>query len=270
MSTRTASIQHFLRSGEHDPRFAGWSGEYLARAKEADADLRQALIAAVKLRPGKWPAILDMPSDPVAFTRTRVEPMVRGLFPRTEQPTVLRLLEHAVIFLSPENIDSVLQHTEWLATAWKLANMYLDAVGAELVSDDAPRIVGLSEETTCYLSPLYFQETKPFADHLVHEAAHIFHNCKRGTIGLKQTRRREWLLDLMFQKRETFAYCCEAYSRILALGSGPVERTRLLDQLAKGSMPGDERVDAVEYVEILREACSARNGWKRILARCGR
>src|ERR1043166_6594893 len=264
MTTQTASVKHFLQSGEYDARFAGWSGEYLARAKQADADLRQALIAAVKLRTANQPAA------PVASPRNGVEPMVRGLFPRNEQPVVLRVLERSVVFLSPQNIYSVLERTGPLGTAWKLANMYLNAVGAELVSDDAPRIVGLSEETTCYVSPLYFQETNRFADHLVHEAAHIFHNCKRGTIGLKQTRRREWLLDLMFQKRETFAYCCEAYSRILALGSGPVERTRLLDQLAKGSMPGDERVDAVEYVEILREACSARNGWKRILARCGR
>jgi hypothetical protein len=33
-------------------------------------------------------------------------------------------------------------------------------------------------------------------------------------------------------------------------------------------MPPDERVDAVEYVDILREAVAARNGWKRILQRC--
>jgi hypothetical protein len=33
-------------------------------------------------------------------------------------------------------------------------------------------------------------------------------------------------------------------------------------------MPSDDRVDADEYVDILREAVAARNGWKRILARC--
>ena len=36
----------------------------------------------------------------------------------------------------------------------------------------------------------------------------------------------------------------------------------------RGAMPVDERVDAGEYIDILREAVAARNGWKRILARC--
>ncbi|EXI81722.1 MAG: hypothetical protein AW10_01030 [Candidatus Accumulibacter appositus] len=63
---------------------------------------------------------------------------------------------------------------------------------------------------------------------MVHEAAHIFHNCKRETIGRRATRTREWLLEIDFGKRETFTYACEAYSRLLALGDGPRERQRLL------------------------------------------
>jgi len=58
----------------------------------------------------------------------------------------------------------------------------------------------------------------PKSDYAIHEAAHIFHNCKREMIGLPATRRREWLLDIDYAKRETFAYACEAYSRILELG----------------------------------------------------
>ena len=73
----------------------------------------------------------------------------------------------------------------------------------------------LSEETTCYVSPAYFGEEDPFADVVVHEVAHIFHNCKRHKAGLRQTRRREWLLDIEFRKRETFAYACEAYACVL-------------------------------------------------------
>ena len=71
----------------------------------------------------------------------------------------------------------------------------------------------MSEETTCYLTPEYFTETDPFADFVVHEVAHIFHNCKRGTLGLKQTRTREWLLDIEFSERETFAYSCRSEER---------------------------------------------------------
>ena len=79
----------------------------------------------------------------------------------------------------------------WLHSAWALANLYLGSPGAELLSDEAPRIVGLSLETTCYVSLEYFSETSRFSDYLVHETAHIFHNCKRGTAGLEETRRRE-------------------------------------------------------------------------------
>ncbi|HVK82548.1 MAG TPA: hypothetical protein VM513_00505, partial [Kofleriaceae bacterium] len=50
------------------------------------------------------------------------------------------------------------------AAAWDLANLYLLGVGAKLLGDGAPRIVGISEDTTCYVSPDYFAEDDPFAD----------------------------------------------------------------------------------------------------------
>lgn len=125
----------------------------------------------------------------------------------------------------------------------------------------------MSEETTCHVSLEYFVGSDRFEDFLVHEAAHVFHNCKRRGVGLPYTRRREWLLEIAFRKRETFAYACEAYSRILELGKGPRERRALFTELARKAPPADQ-VDPAEYVAILREAMAARNGWKRILARC--
>src|SRR5439155_27101870 len=86
--------------------------------------------------------------------------------------------------------------------------------------------------------------------------------------GLEETRWREWLLELEFRKRETFAYCCEAYSRILAQATGASERCELVEELAESAVPDDDRIDAVEYLDILREATAARNEWRRILARC--
>jgi len=100
------------------------------------------------------------------------------------------------------------------------------------------------------------------------EAAYVFHNCKRGTVGLPQTRRREWLLHIAFGKRETFAYACEAYARIVELGETRAARLVLVDELAAGSRPPDERVEGDEYADVLREAAAARNGWRHILARC--
>ena len=147
--------------------------------------------------------------------------------------------------------------------------MYLLSVGAELLGRKAARIVGMSEETTCYVSPDYFAEDDdPFADFIVHEAAHIFHNCKRRTIGLRETRTKEWLLDIEFRQRETFAYSCEAYARIAARARNPRERRALAAEYGSKRRISEERVDPAEVASIVAEAANARNGWKVILARC--
>jgi len=268
-STQQA-IERYLRSGDHDAHFRPWPGDnYVAQAQYGSVALRHALISAVRHRT----AHAELPAAPpeqdvVAFTRGKVAPMVRGLFPVHEQESVLDVLGHSVVFLTPATIDAVLEQTPWLSTAWDLANLYLAGVGAELLADDAPTLLGLSEGTTCYLSAEYLGASGRFDDFLVHEAAHIFHNCKRRTIGLRETRRREWLLEIEFAKRETFAYACETYSRIHGLGRGLRARQTLLAEYAQGPMPADVRLDVEEYLDILREAVAARNGWKRILARC--
>ena len=263
-------IQRYLRNGEHDVLSLAWpGGNVVACTQHGHAALLGALISTVRTRTmhATVPrALADM--GVVAFTRAKVAPMIRGLFPQHEQETVLEVLGRSVVFLTPANIDTVLGEMRWLGTAWNLANLYLASFGAEPLSEDASRIVGLSEETTCYVSAEYFREESRFDDFVVHEAAHIFHNCKRQTIGLREIRGREWLLEINFVKRKTFAYCCEAYSRILALGGGPSARTVLLSEFEKGPMLSEDRVDVAEYLDILREAVAARNGWKHILARC--
>jgi hypothetical protein len=263
-------IERYLRSGEQDHMFSSWPGSDLfARSKHGHAALRGALISAVRSRTRHAvapEALCTM--DAVAFTRAKVAPMVRGLFPQREQEAVLEVLGRSVVFLTPGTIDAVLENTPWPRTAWVLANLYLASCGAKLLAEDAPEIVGLSEETTCYVSMEYFHEQGRIDDFVVHEAAHIFHNCKRRTVGLREIRGREWLLAIDFVKRETFAYACEAYSRILELADGPPARRKLLFEMEKGPMPADERVVGSEYMDILREAVAARNGWKIILARC--
>lgn len=266
-SARRAAVQHFLRAGEYDLKFPAWSGNVIERETKATDDMLQALVAEVKKRSGKF-APASIPDDLVAFTRKKVEPMVRGLFRRDEQEAVLAILGNSVIFLTPTNIEMVLLGCTWPHSAWDLANLYLGSMGAPLLGPDAPQIVGLSEETTCYVSLAYFAESNPFADIVVHEAAHIFHNCKRHTIGLAETRTREWLLDIRYQKRETFAYACEAYARILERAPKLPDRPALAKEYAAKARVSDERVDPTEVNDILAAACVARNGWKVILARC--
>ena len=231
--------------------------------------MTRALLDEVKRCAAERRPAVEMPAiDIKSFTRAKVEPMVRGLFPNAEQDAMLRVLERSVVFLIPERIESILLGCTWLKTAWDLANLYLGSLGAELLAEDAPSIVGLSEETTCFVSLDYFTETNRFADFIVHEAAHVFHNCKRITVGLPATRRKEWLLDIAFQKRETFAYACEAFSRVVELCPKLKTRSAMIEEYARTFVPCDERVDHNELVDILREAARARNGWKHILARC--
>ena len=167
------------------------------------------------------------------------------------------------------NLAPLLHSFSFLSTAWDVANLYLTSVGVEPLSSEAPAIVGLSEETRCYVSTEYFSAgSSRFADFVLHETAHIFHNCKRRTAGLAERGRREWLLEIDFKMRETFAYACEAFGRILELGSRPSERRKLLSELLDGPMPNDDRVDENDYRDILTAAVAGRSGWRLISRSC--
>ena len=118
------------------------------------------------------------------------------------------------------------------------------------------------------MSADYFGSADPFADFVVHEAAHIFHNCKRANLGLAQTQRREWLIEIAFPKRETFAYSCEAYSRILEGSPRAAERQQLAAEFGRAASIPDSGAGTAEAADIVREAASARNGWIVIRRRC--
>lgn len=268
--TVAQEIERYLRTGGTDARLAAWpEGSFIARAQRAHADLRGALVREVgRLAAGRSHESL-LVTDTVALTRSKVEPMVRGLFPGVEQQQVLATVEKSVVFLTSANIESVLLDESFDHEAWVLANLYLASLGAELLGGDAPHLVGVSQGTTCYISPEYFAEVDPFADFIVHEVAHIFHNCKRRTVGLPETRKKEWLLDIEYGKRETFAYACEAYSRVLERGRTAAQRRALAAEYGEtAERISEERVDPGEVAGIVAEAANVRNGWKVILGRC--
>lgn len=263
-------IRHYLATGNHDSNFIGWPGcNFVETAMQAAAGYRDALVNEVLVRASS-PA-KKSPLDAIGIrdlTRSKVAPMVAGLFPKEERESILAIAERSVVFLTPENIVRVLRSERWLHTAWSLANLYLVSIGVEPLSDDAPVIVGLSQETTCYVSMAYFEETDLCADFIVHEVAHIFHNCKRATMDLPATRRHEWLLDIDFRKRELFAYACETYSCILATGETRERRIDALARHVEGELPSDETVEIDEYLGVLAESVRSRNGWKVILRWC--
>jgi hypothetical protein len=263
-----AAIERFLRTGDYESGFDAWDGSWLEQATRGKSDLLGALVEAVRARAAgvELPPV-TAPADSAAFTLERVAPMVQGLFPASEQPVILALLARSVVFLTHDNIEPVLRGSRWPSTAWDLANLYLDSIGAELLGPEAPRILGLSEETTAYVSLLYFHDPEPFSDFVVHETAHIFHNCKRKTVGLPESRSREWLLPIAFRKRETFAYACERFSHIVRLARTRADRRTLFARLVD-ECPNAAHGAAPEHLEIVREAIERRNGWKHILERC--
>jgi hypothetical protein len=261
-------IDAFLRTGHvEEPLSAPWPGQnIIERAHAAHKALRGALVAAVRRRERdvRLPTV-PSPTRLHAMTRERVAPMVRGLFPAVEQDTMLAPLQGSVVFLTPENISEVLHAQSFDHSAWDLANLYLGSIDAELLSEQAPDLLGLSQETSCFVTSRYLEGRDKFDDFIVHEAAHVFHNWKREYAGLPFTRTKEWLLPIEFGKRETFAYSCEVYSRIVEQGRTPKQRQALFEEYAGAPHNGAE--DVAEHVDILREAVSARNGWKRILRR---
>ena len=66
-------------------------------------------------------ALADL--DVAAFARAKLLPMVRVYFPASEQTAVLEMLGRSVVFLTADNIDTVLHNTPFLGTAWTLANL---------------------------------------------------------------------------------------------------------------------------------------------------
>jgi hypothetical protein len=170
--------------------------------------------------------------------------------------------------LTPDVLEHALSNQRCLRTAWKLANLYLASWDAPMLSDGAAPIRGLSEATTCYVSMSYFWPASRFDDVVLHEAAHVFLNCKRASVGLREIRGQEWLLATDVSKRETFAYACETYGRIVDLGRDPAARRRLLAEVEDEPRPPDDRVDADAYIAIVTDAGMARNGWKRIHVAC--
>ena len=254
-------VRRYLLVGESDPLYLAWPGSFMERANRARDDLRGGLVREVRRRAAGLSHHPVPDAGTVALTRAKVEPMVRGLFLRAEHAVVLATVERSVVFLTSANIEPLLLQQGFDHSAWTIANLFLASLGAELLGDDAPGLAGLSEETTCYVSPEYFAAADPFSDFVVHEVAHIFHNCKRATIGLRETRAKVWLLDIEYRKRE-------AYARILERGNNTAERRALAEDYGRAVGISDERVDPAEVAGIVRAAVAARNGWKVILARC--
>lgn len=268
--TAEQQVRRYLASGDCNLLDDAWPGrDIIEKAGKAERVIKTALVEEIRRRTRGQPGPSLPPAfDPPGFVLGKVGPMVRGFFPAKEQQLVLGLFENSLHFVTHDSIEQLLTRMNWLGTAWNVANLYLGSLGLSGLDGKAVDFVGLSEETTFYVSMAYFGEENPFADYVVHEAAHVFHNWKRNRAGLPHTRNREFLLQIDFRKRELFAYACEAYSRIVELAGNKADRQRLLADYGAAKMPDDDRLNRTELVDILREAVAVRNGWKCILQCC--
>ena len=266
----TQEIRRFLATGDYDMVHAAWPGRHaLERIHAGDGALRAALTDTLSQRTEDltFPA-MPPDFDAAQFVLGKVRPMVCGIFPAKERQVMLDLFEKALVFVSGDNIEQLISETGRLSTARQIANLFLGSLDLPGLDGQPVGFVGFSEETTFYVSMDYFKDGDPFADWVVHEAAHVFHNWKRVYVGLPETRTREFLLNIAFAKREVFAYACETYSRILEQSKGPAHRRRLYAEYVKSGVPDDDRISRDELVDVVASAIETRNGWKQILAHC--
>ena len=91
-NSQKAAIERYLSTGEHDSLFAAWPGEsFTARARHGELSLRGTLISLVKnvaVHAAVPEELVDL--DVVSFTRAKIEPLVRGLFPTADQQVCAR------------------------------------------------------------------------------------------------------------------------------------------------------------------------------------
>jgi hypothetical protein len=266
----TDAIDEFLRTGHTDPRYLAWPGSgFMARAERAEDELTEALVAELwKRAAGKsWRDRVQVPADMTAYTRSKVAPMVRGLFARAEHEPILQLLERSAVIVTDDTVEPIVRASGFLSTRWDVVSLYLLSLDAEVLGDDERAAVGFSENFRSYVTPQYFQQREPFVDFLLHECAHVLHDARLETVGLRATRSRERLVELEFRERETFAYSCEAFATIAA-GRSPAEREDLAAQLPERRPYPKWAVDVAKVEEIVSEAAPMRNGWKHVLERC--
>ncbi|MEO8272266.1 MAG: hypothetical protein ABI557_21335, partial [Aureliella sp.] len=84
-------IQEFLRTGDHDPLFLQFPGhDHLDRIVNGHRTHTAALLSEVQIRSAGAASLKRTvrPKDIQAFSRKKVEPMVRGLFKRVDQEAV--------------------------------------------------------------------------------------------------------------------------------------------------------------------------------------
>ena len=266
--TRSRALPSHRRTRRLSRSLAG--RELLARAQRPRC-FRRALVSTVRQRtphamvPAALAASTSSPSRAPRSSR-----WCEGCFPRTSRSRCWRARSLGRLPDAGHHRQVLLETTLWLSYGLGSGQPLPRELSApSRSSEDAPshrwaergddllRLVGLLQRVE-----------DPFDDFVVHEAAHIFHNCKRRTVGLAQTPPARVAARHRVPKARDVRVRLRGLQPRPRAWQQPAARRLLLPEIEEGPVPPDDRVDPVEYIDILREAIAARNGWKRILRRC--
>jgi hypothetical protein len=147
-------VARYLATGESDPLACAFPGDHaLERMIGNERHLRAELIAEVRRRErghrqAKVPADVNSPS----WTRGKVEPMINGLFPASERQVMLQVAECSIVFLTCEAAYQIIREVPYLESAWIIANVYLNSLGAPIKAD-----MGKTPHSLPTLNSLKFQ-----------------------------------------------------------------------------------------------------------------
>jgi len=259
----TDAVERFLGTGEYDPRFPDWEGDAVARRSAGAAALRDVLVRVVRWRaeraPLRSPAV---PRDAEARVRARIAPLLHGLFDAPLADRLVDRLPNRVVLLNPATFAARVPSLP-LRTAWDLANLLLDDLGAPPLGDDAPELDGVCVEGHAWVSPRELGTEEPFPDTLVHEAAHLLHTV--GPADLSLDGPPGPFLAIPPRRRETFAYACEVWTGALRAGTEGIGAR--VAAWRRSSEAGDARIERAE-LDLLLDAAAAHpeRGWATLRA----
>jgi hypothetical protein len=237
-------VESFLMTGEHDRQFPDWPGNLAARRAAGTATMRDVLVRVTQWRVNRAPLSLGrVPPDAEARVRTRIAPLIEGMFDPDDAAKLLSTLPERVVVLTPSTFAAQVSDLP-LGMGWDLANVLLDAVGAPPLGDDAPELDGLCDAGRAFVLPAALRSEQPFPDVVVHEVAHLLHIVPAVDVGLG--RAKTPVLEIPPRERETFAYACEVWAGAIHGGlDGTAERALQFASTTSDARANRKTIDAL-------------------------
>jgi hypothetical protein len=190
--------------------------------------------------------------------------MVRGLVQKEWQDVALRELSNRTFILNFQGAKAAIQaelSTSYMRAAWKI--LWACFGDYSLAPDDIQiDCDGISAGAFAHVRWSAYENSDPYSDVIVHEAAHLLHYLKPEHYGFRVRRGQERFVDVEFKCRELFAFGCEAYTRALMKGARK-SRTAFAENMgAEAFSFSQDNID--EVATLVASAARARNGWRVI------